>query len=753
MDIRRQFILAALILLIATAGHAQMILIDNGQTDYRIVLPSNSDSLETFAAKEFQLYLEKITGTRVPIVVSSEAPTPHEIVIGNSERLTLHRIKAIFNDDERDGFLIKVKDDKLFIAGGSPAGTLNGVYSFLENYLGCRYYGKDAFHVPRMNRISIGKINDRQVPVFSYRETHFPGKYDPQYLAWHKLHTHQAGGEWGMWVHTFDDLIPPKTYYEDHPEYFSEINGKRMPNGQLCLSNPEMFDVLVANLQKKMNSQPGARYWSVSQNDNFLACQCADCKKIAAEYGGESGLMIWFVNRVAELFPEKIISTLAYQYTRSAPSNIRPLPNVNIMLCTIECNRSIPIAEDPSSASFVKDIKDWTKLTQNILIWDYVVQFRNYISPFPNLRVLQPNLEFFAKYGCEMMFQQGSGNSLSEFSDLRTYIIAKLLWNPDADAKEIMNDFIYGYYGDAAPYISEYIEMLHDFLEASGDNLWIYGYPFDGFDSYLTPANISVYKDIFDKAEALVMHNPVLLDRVQYARLPLDFAVLDMSLHEADNTLSWFLNSGDEIKINDEMVALLDTFTVRCNRLGVKVLNEQGLTPEAYRLKIKEFLIKIADRHLGINKSVEIFTEFSPKYDAGGAKALTDGLRGIDDYHFNWLGFEGKDLEAMIDLGSVQTINEVSAGFIQDIQAWIFLPQKFTVMVSEDGDEFLKMGTVENITPSNKTGVFIQEFSLPAENLKARYIRVRAESLKTCPSWHIGAGKNCWIFTDEIVIK
>ncbi len=109
------------------------------------------------------------------------------------------------------------------------------------------------------------------------------------------------------------------------------------------------------------------------------------------------------------MFPDKIISTLAYQYTRSAPKKVKPLPNVNIMLCSIECNRSMPIAKDPSSASFVKDIKDWTKLTGNILIWDYVVQFRNYISPFPNLRVLQPNLAFFADNGCRLMFQQGSG--------------------------------------------------------------------------------------------------------------------------------------------------------------------------------------------------------------------------------------------------------------------------------------------------------------------------------------------------------
>ncbi len=119
------------------------------------------------------------------------------------------------------------------------------------------------------------------------------------------------------------------------------------------------------------------------------------------------------------MFPDKIISTLAYQYTRSAPKNVKPLPNVNIMLCSIECNRSMPIAKDPSSASFVKDIKDWTKLTGNILIWDYVVQFRNYISPFPNLRVLQPNLEFFADNGCRLMFQQGSGAALSEFVELR----------------------------------------------------------------------------------------------------------------------------------------------------------------------------------------------------------------------------------------------------------------------------------------------------------------------------------------------
>ncbi len=735
-----------------TACHAQLVLVEGEATDYRIIIPENADTLERKAAGELQHYIDVISGIIIPVTRDDEAPWPHEIIIGSSTRLALNHVKTAFKENEKDGFLILTKSDKLFIAGGSPQGTLNGVYTFLENYLGCRFYSVDARIVPKMDRISLPAIKDRQVPQFTYREVYFPGRYDAEYRTWHKLQSHHAGS-WGMWVHTFDQLIPHATYFSEYPEYFSEINGKRVPNGQLCLTNPDVFDVLTVNLRKKVLAQPEALYWSVSQNDNFLACQCNECKKAVVESGSESGLMIWFVNKVATEFPDKIISTLAYQYTRSAPEKIRPLPNVNIMLCTIECNRSMPIADDPSGASFVKDIKDWTRLTGNILIWDYVVQFRNYISPFPNLRVIQPNLAFFADYGCRLMFQQGSGNSLSEFSDLRSYMIAKLLWDPEADPEEIMKDFLYGYYGDAAPFISNYIEMQHDLLESSGADLWIYGYPYQGIDSYLQPANISIYKDWFDQAETAVADQAEILDRVQLARLPLDFAILDIALRQVDSELGWFHEDGGSFTVNEELVNLLDTFTNRCNRLDVKILNEQGLTPDEYRLKIKQFLLKSSDRHLGINKEVNIFTTFSPKYEVGGEKALADGLRGIDDYHFNWLGFEGENLEAIIDLGTEMTISEVSADFLQDVQAWVFLPKTFTAWLSADGDEFTRAGTVENITPDNKTGAFIQEYSIPVQEMKARYIKVRAESLKTCPGWHIGSGKKSWIFTDEIVIR
>jgi len=735
-----------------SGSRAQLVIIDHMQSDYRIIMPVHPQPDEEKAAAELQKYLEQIAGVVLPVILDDQEPANHEIIIGHCNRLEKYKIKSGLKDDESDGFLILTKKERLFITGGSPAGTLNGVYTFLEDYLGCRLYSPDVIVIPRLQRIVLRVIKDRQVPVFAYREIYMPGRYDPGYRAWHKLHSHHDGS-WGMWVHTFDDLVPSETYFTDHPEYFSEINGVRTPDGQLCLSNPDVFGILAENLRKKIALEPEARYWSVSQNDNYLACQCGECLKLSEEYGGESGIMIWFVNRVAALFPEKVISTLAYQYTRSAPKHIKPLPNVNIMLCTIECNRSMPIPEDPLGASFVKDIKDWTKLTRNILIWDYVVQFRNYISPFPNLRVLQPNLEFFADHGCRLMFQQGSGSALSEFVELRSYMIAKLLWNPELDPVEIMKDFLYGYYGEAAPYLADYIEILHDELESTGDDLWIYGYPYSGIDSYLRPGLITLYKDLFDQAEQAVKDEPEILDRVRFARLPLDFAILDISLHRVDKQLSWFSDESGQFELKQDMVNLLDSFTGRCNRLNVKMLNEQGLTPDEYRLKVREYILKNADRHLGINKEVNLLTAFSPKYEAGGANALTDGLRGIDDYHFNWLGFEGDDLEAVIDLGTETAISEISADFLQDVQSWVFLPKSFKTFYSADGEEFTAIGTVENITPDNKTGAFIQKFSLPAGGIKARYIKVKADALKTCPGWHIGSGKKSWIFTDEIVVK
>jgi len=527
---------------------------------------------------------------------------------------------------------------------------------------------------------------------------------------------------------------------------------KRVPDGQLCLSNPDVFRIVVDSLKTRMALKPEALYWSVSQNDTYKACECDLCRDEYKKYGGYSGAMIHFVNNVANEFPDKVISTLAYQYTRSAPLHIIPADNVNVMFCSIECNRSRTLATDPSSASFRKDTEDWCKLTNNIFMWDYVVQFRNLVSPFPNLRVLQPNIQYFRDNGMKMMFQQGSGGLISEFVELRSYIIAKLLWNPDVDVQNIMEEFCHGYYGPAGKYILQYISTMHDALEESGGNLGIYGYPYDGINTYLTPGFIKQYEVFFDKAEKSVKDRPEYLERVRVARLPLEFAILDISLHNVDEDLTYFKKEGDQWRVREERIDRLNKLTERAKQAGITRYWEHGNYPDDYRQTIKRYARSSMQNHKALKKPVELSTTSSDKYPVGGAQALTDGLKGINDYHFNWLGFEGPDMIAVIDLQEEKEIRAMEMDFLQEIKSWVFLPQKVEIYSSLDGKNYELLNTVENKIPEDREGTFIETFRLEIDPTKVRYIKVIAKNMGICLDWHPGATYPAWIFCDEVMV-
>lgn len=159
-----------------------------------------------------------------------------------------------------------------------------------------------------------------------------------------------------FYVHALQKLVPWQDYFEKPPEYFAWINGRRVID-QLCPSKPVLPQLIIKKLEQEIKAQPGMKVWSVSQNDNFSYCQCESCRKIIEEEGSPSGLILRLVNVLAAHFPDKIISTLAYQFSRQALKITRPAENVQIMLCTIKLNRSQPIVEDQTSVSFIQDLK------------------------------------------------------------------------------------------------------------------------------------------------------------------------------------------------------------------------------------------------------------------------------------------------------------------------------------------------------------------------------------------------------------
>ena len=731
----------------------QPILVANGESKYKIIIADQAKPIEIAAADSLKKYLYQISNVSFEIVSDINIPSDYELLIGSTNR---DESKSLNKEQEKlgdDGFIIKTIGTKLVFAGGTDKGIIYSIYHFLEKYLDCRKFSAELTVIPKKENIILPSIDDFEIPAFSYRELHFPNpRQDGAYRHWHKLDLKEGKDSWGMFVHTFDDLVPSGKYFNAHPEYFTYLNVLRIPDGQLCLTNPDVFQIVVDGLRERMKEKPDALYWSVSQNDTYKSCTCDECKAMDEKYGGPSGTMLHFVNKVAEKFPKKVISMLAYQYTRSAPKNIIPEKNVNIMFCSIECNRSKPIASDPLSESFRKDAEDWTKLTDNIFMWDYVVQFRNMLSPFPNLRVLQPNIQFFRDHHMKMIFQQGTGGHKSEFFELRQYLLAKLLWNPDVNVDSIINDFLNGYYGHAAPMIRKYIDTMHDALENSDGGLGIYGFPYDGINTYLTPELIKEYEQIFNEAENAVNDEKTYLKNVKFARLPLEFAILDISLQNVNDELSYFTKDNGSWTVKEEMMKRLHQFTENAKAAGVDRYWEHGNEPDSYMATVEKFVESSAKPHLARDKKVELLTKSSNNYPVGGAKALTDGLRGVDDYHFNWLGFEGKDLIAVLDLGKPIKATSVTAHFLQDQYSWIFLPEEFEVAISHDGKTFITVGKKSNKI-INEREIKIKSYNITFYPKEVRYLKITAKNIKTCPDWHPGAGFSSWIFCDEIVVE
>jgi len=730
-------------------GLQKITLVSDGASKYSIFLSPAASSIDSQAGFVLQKYIQMISGALLPVKLPSMQGTSPAIYIGSTGRSKNIPSDINWPALEEDGFIIKTTDRDIIIAGGSEKGSLYGVYTFLEMYLGCRKYSPTVEVIPTHSTIILNDINAMQVPKIKFRDAYY---YDPEYMAWHKLDNHSD--IFGMYVHTFRQFIPPEKYFSEHPEYFTMTKAGRISDAQLCLTNPDVFRIIVDELKTRIQENPLKQYWSVSQNDTYSPCECNACRSIDSTEGSPSGSLLAFVNRVADQFPDRTISTLAYQYTRAVPRTIVPRKNVNIMLCSIECNRSKPLSTDLSSASFQKDVEDWCRLTNNIYLWDYVVQFRNLISPFPNLRVLQPNIQYFAANGVKAIFEQGSGGTLSEFKELRTYLIAKLLWNPYLNIDSLMNDFLGGYYGAAAPYIRSYIDRMHDALETSGEDLVIYGYPFPSKSGYLSADNMDRYIDYFNQAEDAVKDSPEILRRVHAARLPLQFALLEQSkIYGTGERGCFFQDSTGSWNAKPSVVSMLELFVKSCNELGYSAIEEMGTKPDQYYEVTKKYFDSGIKNHLASGKSILMKSPPSPKYHNGDASALTNSLRGWEDYHMHWVGYEGEMMEGTIDLGATQTIRKISTNFLQDINSWIFLPLEVEYAISEDGRQYRTVSKIKNTIPDKQSGAFVEPFRVELEPSNARYIRIRASNMNICPDWHKGAGGLAWIFADEIVVE
>lgn len=503
---------------------------------HAIIVPDAATPQELYAARDLRHHLELITGRLFPIKTDTAAAGAPGFCIGKTKLALSCGIK--FEALGMEGLEIRTFGPSVLLAG-NQRGCLYATYQFLEDYLGCRWFTPDCATWPTTGQITVPSVSRRFVPPLEFRQGDYPVARNGAFAARLRLNgdnhgmTTEQGGQRGVagLAHTFAALVPPERYFATHPEYFSLVNGRRQSGyAQLCLTNPEVLKLCIAGVRSWIKQSPQKKVFSVSQNDTANYCECDDCKRIAEAEGSQAGPMVRFVNAIADDiaadYPDVAIETLAYQYTRKPPKLTKPRPNVIICLCSIECCFIHPLGNDPFNKSFVDDIKGWNKICNRLWIWDYVINYAHSICPFPNLYVLKPNIDFFLGSGVKGIYEESCYFTKgSELQELRNYIIAKTLWDPAYDTDKAIDEFCAAFYGAAAKPVREYINLIH--RETQRDpksHVAIYTHP----KSYLTPQMLADAAALFDRAEAAVQDDPLLLHRVQVARLPVLYAQITL---------------------------------------------------------------------------------------------------------------------------------------------------------------------------------------------------------------------------------
>jgi hypothetical protein len=565
----------------ATKGSGKPLkLAAQGRTDYKIVVVENGNPIDSFAAAELQGFLKKITGVEFQSVKASSPEaaqkTPRIFLGWSPVSAETFGDKNALDDLKDQECSVISKGADLFLQGKGKYGNLNAVYEFLENQLGCRWYtAYGDMQIPRRPDLEIGPVNStvkiafpvrslmtffysadkkKEASLYHYRNRQnillmeSPGVEEilRTFIGCHSLSTLIPPGGDIPRLNKAQEWLPNKKYFATNPEFFSlDESGKRVPNRQLCFSNPALRAELTKNVLEQMRrsqllpinqGRPGIV--SIDTNDiAYNMCCCPDCKKLQDQYKSPGGPLFDYVIELCAYMekhhPEIKVEMSAYNETLTEiPPDIRKMPdNLIVIFAPINASFAAPFS-DPINAKALKNLKGWNKICSNVWVWYYPNPY-NYtkelfvVPPSANLYRIVDDIKTLNELGVTgAYFEHDSGVPYcANFTELQSWLMLRLFQNPYQDINPLITEFTDFYYGKAAPAAREYLFELEKLnQELMQKKLYRHCQAMDF--PYLTPENIKKWSAMFDQMEAVTADDPERNFHVRLARLGLDSAAV-----------------------------------------------------------------------------------------------------------------------------------------------------------------------------------------------------------------------------------
>ena len=574
----------------------------------------------------------------------------------------------------KKGFFLKVDKNTLHIEGTSPDELQNGIRYFFIHFVNFYKLAEIYMYESPITEIKLPKdFKYAQANAFEYREPYFIHNFNPEFRKWNNTQTLED--VWGLWGHNIGKFVE-----HINLDMLSSIDGNKNYD-QFCFTSRELESALVEKLKTQKADNPTVSKFMVMPNDNNLVCTCSSCKSAGNTKDSASPAVFSLLNKLARKFPEYEFFSTAY-ITTQKPPDFALEKNAGIMLSTMAFPKGVVYEDSPKKDFVVTTINDWKKVANKMYVWDYVINFDNYLGSYPTILITQKNLQFFHKMGVKGIFLHGNEDSYAAFSDMKAFIYAQLLQNPDFDVPSLVQFYLKKRFPSKWEAISAYYLNIENKALKSKSQLDIYGGWNQSLVKYLDYKELSAlhdelmgYINDFGIYEMNAV-NP-LLTALHYQKLEM-MRLNGVGVNGFAQTIPEKPEDGivkPEVK---RMVGELKRFA---NIAKITTINEAQQSISDYiKLWDSQILNKIHKNYI-FGREVQVLSTLDEDYTK--VSMLNDGAVGFYDYFNNWMINTVDELEIKVNTEDVLLATSVDINFLNIPRHRIYLPQAVEVTVGE----------------------------------------------------------------------
>ncbi|MBQ7912355.1 MAG: DUF4838 domain-containing protein [Clostridia bacterium] len=577
-------------------GSTSYKLLENGRTEYKILVSEAQKSQFIEAINELQSIFLQATGVQLEVVTEgSYSANAKYISLGDTAALEGSGFKADYQTLGEQGYQIKTVGQSLFVCG-KTRGVLYGVYDLLKILVDFETYTtKISYMQTGVNTIALPDLDITEVPDIEYRIPVTGAQLGSKVTAHRQrmqLKDEVIVGEGN--AHNILKYIVPITEHEyTHSDWFS---GDKT---QLCYTahgNEEEYELMVAeavdNIKTILERTPNQNLMSITQMDEQTWCECGVCQGLEDHYGTNAASQIFFVNDVTSKVKEWLDTEcggrevqfmfFAYHKSEAAPATqnadgtwtaidgIKVNDNVSVWIAPLYEDYTISVTH-PDSSNIRMMLESWHAVANSYFVWAYNVYFDNYLIPYDSYSSLQDLVKYFVTHNTKFLWVQGNWNLRQNtgYDNLKGYLFAKLMWNCNLDVNDLISDYFDKVYREASDVMEGTFWAWRAFSETQremGRSGSIYSSP--NTADFWTKRYLTMQLDQMDVAKTLIA-------KYETSDSALYQAIYDSIVCETISPRFLLIKHFEETFEKSELAAFKAAFKVDVNRLDFNMVGEQ----------------------------------------------------------------------------------------------------------------------------------------------------------------------------------